>query len=292
MRVKGTLLSGSCDDTGGTLLTSYGGAGGELVDCGPPNQAGAPAPCTTKVNLKPGTWKHEIIGQYPTLNKPGGATSTQHQYFNNRPVGGSGNNLIYWTIPKWIGRVSSNADTGTGTLRQAITDANTVLSNQDAEPYLIELADTLADVTISPAQSLPNLARNRVTVDLTDNGGDNGVTIDFQGILSCSAAWTIAGSHNNLSRFTMQNVKPVGCDLLRVNDGDDNVMDGLTLTNSLTGAETGQRRLTFTNGAGGSLLFRTAASPQVLSGGANVLKNSLISGGRRPWARSASTSKD
>lgn len=280
VRVKGTLLSGSCNDTGGALLTSYGGAGGELVDCGPPNQAGAPAPCTTKVNLKPGTWKHEIIGQYPTLNKPGGATSTQHQYVNNRLVGGSGNNLIYWTIPKWIGRVSSNADTGTGTLRQAITDANTVLSNQDAEPYLIELADTLANVTISPAQSLPNLARNRVTIDLTDNGGDNGVTIDFSGVseLSCGN-WTILSSHNNLIRFTMQNVKKTGCDLLRVNDGDDNVFDGLTLTNTLPSGSTGQHRVAFDNGAGGSLLYRTAASPQVLASGANVIKNSLISGG-------------
>ena len=280
VRVKGTLVSGSCDDSGGTLATSYGGAGGELVDCGGPNQGGAPASCVTKLNLKPGVWKHEVIGQFATLNKPGGTTSTQHQYFANRLVAGSGNNLIYWTIPKWIGSVLTNADTGGGSLRTVIADANSVTANQDTEPYLIQLADTLTNITISPTTALPNLSRNRVTIDLTDNEGNNGVTVDF-GSSTCtsSGAWSILSSHNNLSRFTVQNVTLASCDLIRVFGGDDNVFDGMTLTNTLTSGITGRRRVTFLSGAGGSLLYRTPAMPQRLVGGANFIKNSRVSGG-------------
>jgi hypothetical protein len=118
-----------------------------------------------------------------------------------------------------------------------------------------------------------------VTIDLTDNEGNNGATINFGSGAGCRN-WTITSSHNNLSRFTLRDVKEASCDLLRITGGDDNVLDGLTLTNTLPDTEQGgAHRLEISGGAGDSLSFRTPASAQVLVGGANVVRNSVLSGG-------------
>lgn len=285
IKVRGTLIDPGCDDQGAGLATNYGG-NGESIDCGGPNQGMPPTDCKTYTGLRPGLWLHEVTGRNSTLNKPlpPDQTSTvQHQFFASRVVAGSSStpNRIYWTIPRWLAQVGNNNNTGTASLKQAILDANSVLvtptGTPDTEPYLIQLKDTLTGVVIANADTLQELSRNRVTVDMTDNQGNLGLTLDFAG--QCRN-WSIASSHNNIVRIGLRNIGGTTCaqPLLRVNGGDDNVFDGVQLTSTRTN-DAGGHRLHFLNGAGDTLSYRTPGGAQVVNNAANYVTGSELSGG-------------
>jgi hypothetical protein len=280
IKVNGVLVSASCTDSGGTLVSSYGG-NGESVNCGGPNQGGTPVECKTYSGLMPGIWKHEVEGLFDTPNKEVSPTTDtkQHQFSKSRLVGGGSNpNRVYWMIPRYLAQVGGTNDSGANSFRQAILDANSQTDSPDSRPYLIQLKSSLVNQTVTLEESLPNLTRNRVTVDMTDNEGDHGFTLSFGG--ECNN-WTIQSAHNNLVRLRMQNIGGIGCDkdLLSVSgiNADDNVFDDLTLTSTLP-SRAGRHRLHISSGAGNSFSYRTPGSAQVLSGGANYVYNSELTG--------------
>jgi len=278
--VTATQLAANCD--GGTGATT---PQTRQFTCNFSNGLGPAMDCGTITGLQPGVWLFDLTGPQPM--PPSMPNVTQRQFQKDVMIGGTPNpNKIHWTLfPQVLSVNNAGSTNTTGTFRKAIGDANIVSDPPGGfMPVLIQLLAGQS-FTIAQNSSLPTLTKGRVTVDLTSNLGTNGVTIDFgsQGT-SGAAGWTITSGHNDLIRFTMQNIAQdtTTKDVLAIQNAnaDDNVLDGMVLTDTRTSPGVfGRHRLFLMNGAGDNFQIRVPGGAQVLSGAANYVKNCDINGG-------------
>ena len=177
--------------------------------------------------------------------------------------------------------VTTNADSGTGSLRQAILDANN--ASVCPSPCTITFNLPGGQQTITPPTSLPAVTAANVTIDATTQPGFAGVprvTLDGSGNPSAGSGLQLSGGHDTvkgLSIVTFQGsaiaIDTAGNDVISGN------YVGIQIDGSTAGQNTGEGVLitTANNTVGGN----SAASSNVISGNLGsgiVLKGTSATG--------------
>jgi uncharacterized repeat protein (TIGR01451 family) len=182
--------------------------------------------------------------------------------------------------------VTTNADSGTGSLRQAILDANN--SSVCPAPCTIAFNLPSGQQTISPPTSLPAVTAANVIIDGTTQPGFSGtplITLDGSSNAAFSSGLQLSGGHDaikGLSIVTFQGsaivIDTFGHDAVTGNylglhiDGStagQNAGDGVTVTsgnNTIGGTTAAARNVISGNFGSGVVLNGTAVTANAVSG--------------------------
>jgi uncharacterized repeat protein (TIGR01451 family) len=187
-----------------------------------------------------------------TQSDPNGGNNTTA---SNVAIGGTSSLLV-----------TTNADTGTGSLRQAILDANN--ASVCTAPCTIGFNLPVGQRLITPPTSLPAITAGGVTIDATTQPGYSGtplVTLDGSGNPNPSAALQLSGGNDTvkgLSIVTFQGSAIV------IDTAGNNVVSSNYLGLQTDGLTPGQN-------AGEGVLINTANNT---IGGSNAAARNVISG--------------
>jgi hypothetical protein len=201
----------------------------------------------------------------------------------NHPTFTNSGALIYNTIPTVTITVLNTADTGAGSLRQAILDANALAAGlrvnitfniASSDPNFVDVdalmtgGDAAADVyVIQPLTPLPTITRANVTIDgrtQTAFGGNTNtfgaeIVLDGQGQNSGSGLQLNSGN-NTIAGLNIQRFRGHG---ILVNGASDNIIIGNYIGTNATGT---QARGNF----GSGIFVTTGARNRIGTDGDNV----------------------
>jgi uncharacterized repeat protein (TIGR01451 family) len=162
--------------------------------------------------------------------------------------------------------VTTNADSGTGSLRQAILDANT--GSVCIAPCTISFNLPGGQLTITPATSLPAITATSVTIDATTQTGYSGtplVTLDGSTNPNPSTGLELSGGHDAVEGLSIVSFEGAG---ITIDTSGNDIISGnyigLHADGATPGANTGDGIFVTTanNAIGGT----TAAARNVASG--------------------------
>jgi len=194
--VNGERLAEDC--AAGGLATSYS----QVLDCA----GSGPLSCGMLHGLAPGRWHHSL-----QVLKP---NSGQLQDRKSLLVAGSPANSIGYVAFASVFTVTSAANTGVGSLRQLLQNADGV-----PKPLLIQFDPTVFPAGIATAVELefplPSLATDDVTIDGTDSNGDMGNRIIDAGAQPIGAL-TITGARNHVIGLRLRNAGANNRDVLSI----------------------------------------------------------------------------
>jgi hypothetical protein len=143
----------------------------------------------------------------PSVNSSGPSVSQTHRYFLNIAATTNGSSTNPFSVQQSTWKVTSNADSGSNTLREAVTSAEADTASQ--RRYITFALPSSTTITL--ASNLPNITRTMTLDGTTQTGGTapavtiHGFSLDALANPTPSAFWIAGASGCEIRGFILSN---------------------------------------------------------------------------------------